>query len=90
MFEILLPYLGLILDIGNVIFFVVNFPQLVTAYKNRKNLQALSGTMLGGYMAATVFFLFAGLVSGGYLASILCGINEVIYAFQLYWKRKYR
>lgn len=90
MLEILLPYLGLILDAGNVIFFIVNFPQLITAYKNRKNLKGLSATMLGGYMFATIFFLLAGLITGGYLASMLCAINEVIYAFQLYWKRKYK
>lgn len=90
MFEFLLPYLGRILDAGNIIFFIVNFPQLRTAYKNRKELKGLSSTMLGGYMLATVFFLIAGLVTGGYLASTLCGINEVVYAFQLYWKRKYK
>lgn len=90
MLEILLPYLGIILDVGNIIFFAVNFPQLMTAYKNRKELKGLSGIMLAGYMIATLFFLLAGLVSGGYIAATLCTINEIVFGCQLYWKRKYR
>jgi len=90
MLEFLLPYLGIIIDVGNVIFFAVNFPQLRTAYKNRKELKGLSSVMLGGYMLATVFFLVAGLITGGYIAATLCTINEIIFGYQLYWKRKYK
>lgn len=82
--------IGLLLDIGNVIFFIVNFPQLVSAYKNRKDLKGLSSIMLFGYMIATVFFGLVAFLAGGYLATTLCAINEGIYAFQLCWKYKYR
>jgi hypothetical protein len=78
------------LDIGNVIFFVVNFPQLRAAYKNRKDLKGLSSTMLAGYIVATVFFGLVAFLTGGYLATTLCILNNIIYALQLYWKRKYR
>jgi hypothetical protein len=88
--ELLLPLVGLMLDIGNVIFFVVNFPQLVSAFKNRKDIKGLSPIMLLGYILATVFFGLVAYATGGNLATILCIINSIIYAIQLYWIRKYR
>jgi len=90
MLECLLPYLGVILDVGNIIFFVANFPQIITAYKNRKNLQGLSSKMLFGYMIATIFFFMAGLITGGIMTAILCAINEVIFGTQLYWKWRHK
>jgi len=81
---------GLILDIGNIIFTIANIPQIVTAIKNRKNLRGLSSGLLAGYMFATCFFFTAGVLTGGYMTAILSAFNEVLYAVQLYWKFKYR
>jgi len=85
-----LTSVGGMLDIGNIIFFVANFPQLITAYKNRRNLVGLSSKLLIGYIIASLFFISAGVVTGGYACVILNIINEAIYAVQLYWKLKYR
>jgi uncharacterized protein with PQ loop repeat len=82
--------IGTLLDIGNIVFFIANLPQLITACKNRKNLSGLSGTMLILYMVATIFFGLVAFMIGGYLATILCIINEFFYMAQLYWKRKYK
>ena len=52
--------IGIVLDIGNVIFFISNLPQLITAYKNRTNLKGLSAKMLFGFICSTIFFVMAG------------------------------
>ena len=81
---------GLLLDIGNIIFFVASFPQLITAYRNRSNLIGLSSKFLIGYLIASNFFIGAGLLTGGYACVVLNAINEVFYGIQLYWKWRFR
>lgn len=81
--------IGLILDLGNIIFFLANIPQVVTAYRNRKNLRGLSSRMLLGYSASTVCFITSGYMAQGYLTVVLGVINILIFITQLYWKRKY-
>jgi len=92
-FEFLLPYLGYVLDIGNVVFFIANFPQLISTIRNRKNPEALKGlseiTMLG-YMITTIFFITAGIITNGYLTVILGITNEIIFGLQVLWKKKYK
>lgn len=89
MFDWLLPYVGYILDAGNVVFFISNCPQLITAYKNRRNLQGLSSKMLIGFTISTLLFIIAGLTLNGPLTVILGIINIIFFLIQLYWKRKY-
>lgn len=86
----LLPYVGPLLDIGNVVFFLSNCPQLFTAYKNRKDLKGLSSRMLIGFILATFFFITVGLATGGILTAVLGFANIIFWFCQLYWKRKYR
>lgn len=81
--------IGALLDIGNIIFFISNLPQLLTAYKNRKNLSGLSSKMLLGYFIATLFFGAVAFLTGGYIAATLCTVNELVYIAQIYWKHKY-
>ena len=81
---------GTILDIGNIIFFIASFPQMINAFHNRKNLRGLSAGLLFGYMIATIFFFIAGLMVGGYFVMVLSAINEVFFGVQLYWKYKYK
>jgi len=82
--------ISVLLDVGNIVFFIANFPQMVNAYENRKNLKGLSTTMLLGYMIATLFFISVGLLTNGHFTAILGMINEVFFGLQFYWKRKYR
>lgn len=82
--------IGLLLDIGNIIFFISNLPQLITAYRNRRDLKGLSSRMLIGYFIATLFFGSVAFLTGGYITFVLCIINEVIFITQAHWKRKYR
>lgn len=87
----ILPLLGLILDIGNIIFFISNFPQLIRTIKNKNKSSALEGldekTMIG-YIFATLFFFIVAFATDGYIASTLCIINIIIYSLQIYWKYK--
>lgn len=89
MFDWLLPYVGLILDGGNVVFFIANCPQLITAYKNRRNLAGLSSRMLFGFIISTILFIIVGLITNGVLTVTLGMANIIFFALQLYWKRKY-
>lgn len=81
--------IGLLLDLGNVAITIANIPQILTAMRNRRNLQGLSAGMLVGYMVAADLFLVTGLLAGGYLTVALCSFNQAFYAVQLYWKLKY-
>lgn len=86
----LIPYIGILLDIGNIVFFLSNCPQLVTAYRNRRNLKGLSSKMLFGFIISTIFFILVGLLTNAPLTVILGLTNIVFFILQLYWKRKYR
>lgn len=89
MLDWLLPYIGWILDAGNIVFFVANCPQLITAYRNRRNLVGLSSRMLFGFIISTILFIIVGLITNGILTVVLGIINIIFFALQLYWKRKY-
>lgn len=80
----------LLLDIGNILFFIANIPQLITAFKNRKNLAGLSYGLLSFYFAGTVFFALGNFFVGATIAPILCIISLFFYAIQIYWKLRYR
>jgi len=82
--------IGLMLDIGNIIFFISNLPQLITAYKNRTNLQGLSAKMLFGFILSTIFFIVAGVLANAYLTVILGILNIFFFLLQLHWKCKYK
>lgn len=89
MFDWLIPYVGWILDGGNVVFFIANCPQSFTAYRNRKDLRGLSARMLFGFIISTILFMIVGVVTNGVLTVILGAANIIFFALQLYWKRKY-
>ena len=82
--------IGIVLDIGNVIFFISNLPQLITAYKNRTNLKGLSAKMLFGFICSTIFFIIAGVLTNAYFTVALGILNIVFFLLQLYWKCKYK
>lgn len=80
----------ILLDIGNVIFFLANFPQVVTAFRNRKNLAGLSSNYLFWLFTGTVFFAIGNYLAGALVAPCLCVISLFFYAIQLFWKYKYK
>jgi len=88
--ETLMPYLSVLLDMGNIIFFLSSLPQMWTAYKNRRKLSGLSSWMLTGYIIATVFFLTAGIITNAYFTTVLCAFNIAFFLCQRYWKWKYK
>ena len=77
--------IGLLLDIGNVIFFISSFPQLISIFKNRKQLKGLSRKTPFGYIISTLFFIACGFLSNGYLTMILGVINVANFSLQIYW-----
>lgn len=82
--------LPLLLDIGNILFFIVEIPQVIVAYKNRKNLAGLSWEMLIGFFIGTVCFAVGNYSVGSSIGAMLCIISLFLYLAQIYWKWKYR
>jgi len=78
------------LDIGNAVFFLANLPQLVTAFRNRKNLAGLSSNYLFWLFVGTIFFAIGNYSVGAFVASLLCVVSLFFYAIQLFWKFRYR
>lgn len=82
--------LSFLLDIANVIFFSVGIPQTIAAYRNRKDLSALSAWMLTGCLVACLLFSIANSSFGAYVGGALNVCSSTFYITQLYWKVKYR
>lgn len=82
--------ISLLLDIGNIIFFLSNFPQVLTAYRNRKNLRSLSSLMLLGFSLSTTLFVTVGILTVAPFTVVLGIGNILFFLAQFYWKRKYR
>ena len=76
---------GNFIDIGNVIFFLATFPQLISAYKNRKHISGLSFWMLTGYVVSMVFLGIGNYMINAYIATGLIGVNISMYCAQVYW-----
>jgi hypothetical protein len=77
-----------LINLGNVLFFIAAFPQIITAYRNRKKLSGLSLGLLLGYSSGTVFFAIGNYIIGATIATGLCSVSMAFYAMQLYWKFK--
>lgn len=78
------------IDVGNLVFFVASIPQMVTAYRNRKDLKGLSSMMLLGFVIASSCFAVGNASFGAYIASVLNNLCSCLFVVQLYWKWKYR
>jgi len=79
-----------VIDIGNIIFFVATLPQIINAYRNRKDLKGLSKWMLLGYTVGVACFMVGNFAVGAYIGSFLNVINLGAFLAQTYWKLKYR
>ena len=86
----MIPTVTLLLDIGNTVFFLANFPQVITAFRNRKNLSGLSANYLFWLFVGTIFFAIGNFLVGAMIAPWLCVTSLFFYAIQLFWKFKYK
>jgi len=80
----------ILLDVGNIIFFISSLKQMVTAYQNRRNLQGLSSKMLIGYIISTFCFISVGFMTKALFTIIFGFANIGFFLSQLYWKWKWR
>jgi len=80
----------LLSNIGNTLAFIASIPQIITAYRNRRNLRGLSSLMLFITFMAYLFFIMVAYLNGAYVGVVLCLISEVFHILQFYWKRRYR
>lgn len=87
MIESLVPVL---LDVGNLTFFIANVPQLISGYRNRRNLCGLSSLLLFGLAIGSIFFTVVGTLTAAYFTIFANIFMSVSFFTQLYWKWKYR
>jgi uncharacterized protein with PQ loop repeat len=69
---------------------VANIPQIITAYKNRKNLSGLSINFLFALTIGYILFAIGNYGLGALISSFLCIASMVLCLVQIFWKRKYR
>jgi len=81
---------GLLLDIANVLFFLATLPQIVAAYRNRRNLKAISRLMLLGFISGTVLFMTVDILCSAYIAFGLAVVDQAGWVLQVYWKWRYK
>jgi uncharacterized protein with PQ loop repeat len=79
-----------LVNLGNLVFFLANFPQVITAFKNRKNLAGLSFNYLLWLFIGTILFAIGNYYIGAYIASVLCITSLFFYGAQMFWKKKYK
>ena len=82
--------INILLDIGNIIFFISNFPQMMNAYKNRRNLKGLSTLFLSGISVATVVFIILAVLTFALFTFVIGCLEIFFYLSQVYWKMKYK
>jgi len=82
--------ISILLDIGNIIFFISNFPQMMNAYKNRRNLKGLSILFLLGISIATIIFIIISVLTFAPFTFAIGWLEIFFYLCQVYWKMKYK
>lgn len=80
----------LLLNVGNIIFFIATVPQLKLTLKNRHDLKDLSRLAAFCYMVACIAFLFGNTFAGALIAGVLNAVDAVYYALTIYWITKSR
>jgi len=77
--------ISVLLDIGNVIFFLSGFPQLLKAIRNRNNLKGISPWAFIGYSTGCVFFFFVGILLNSWLTVVFNIVNCGYFGLVAYW-----
>jgi len=76
---------ALLLDLGNILFFLASLPQLFKTYKRRHELRDLSITSWVIQILASVCFFSAGWISGAWFTVALNGFNMAYAGVTAYW-----
>jgi len=84
-----MPLEVFLINLGNVLFFIANLPQTITAFKNRKDLRGLSFYYLLGLFIGTIAFAIGNYLINAIIASGFCVVSLVFYVLMMYWKAKY-
>ena len=85
----MIPLIFLI-DVGNIFFFIANFPQIIRAFKDRKNLSGLSTTFLSLLLIGFALFSIGNYSIGANIGATLNVTSIFFFIVQLYWKQKYK
>jgi uncharacterized protein with PQ loop repeat len=75
----------LLLDLGNILFFIGNLPQLYRTFQRRHELRDLSIASWMIHIFASVCFFFAGVLSGAWFSVALNGFHVAYSGVTAYW-----
>ena len=81
---------ALLLDLGNILFFLASLPQLYRTYQRRYELQDLSIASWLIQICASICFFSAGLLSGAWFAVALNIFNMTYAGVTAYWIHRAR
>ena len=81
---------ALLLDLGNILFFLASLPQLYRTYQRRRELQDLSIASWVIQIFASVCFLSAGWISGAWFTVALNAFNMTYAGVTAYWIQRAR
>jgi len=80
----------ILLDLGNILFFVGNLPQLYRTYQRRQQLRDLSIYSWVIQIFASICFLTAGLLTGAAFTVVLNAFNIAYAGVTAYWIHRAR
>jgi len=75
----------ILLDIGNIIFFIATFPQLKITYTNRNNLKDLSAITFLLISIGCFCFMIGNYLIGAKIAGLLNVFNIIYNSLTIYW-----
>jgi len=78
-------YVPILLDIGNILFFIGSLPQLYRTYQNRRQLKDLSFYSWLIQIFASVCFFTAGILTGAWFTVTLTGFNILYGEITVTW-----
>jgi uncharacterized protein with PQ loop repeat len=81
---------ALLLDVGNILFFISSLPQLYRTYQRRHTLRDLSIVSWLIQIVASICFLSAGMLSGAWFAVALNVFNIAYAGVTAYWINRTR
>jgi len=77
--------IGLLLDIGNIIFTITSLPQVYSSFKHRNKLKGLNPLTYLGYIIATLVFLVVMAWTEAWI-SFMCGcFNIFTFSWNIIW-----
>jgi len=77
--------IGLLLDLGNIIFTIGSLPQMYSSFKYRHRLKGLNPFTFIGYTIATLFFLPVMIWTNAWIAFGCGSLNIISFIWNIYW-----